>query len=255
MGSRTFAQRFCQKALIRAANTLLPKSFIVRLAWDSLRTADACVALTSWEKFLLMTVFDAPERIVHVVPNGVEEAFFEPSDEQRGKWLVCTATITERKRVVETAEAAVLANVPLWVIGKPYADTSHYARRFRTIHQEHPDLIRYEGPITDRRVLARTYRQARGFVLLSTMESLSLSALEATACRCPLLLSDLPWARTSFSQHATYCPPGASSRRTAAVLRRFYDAAPHLPVPPPPLRWPDVAGQLKRVYESVLKGS
>ena len=38
------------------------------------------------------------------------------------------------------------------------------------------------------------------------MESLSLSALEAAACGCPVLLSDLPWARTVFGQSALVLP-------------------------------------------------
>jgi hypothetical protein len=84
------------------------------------------------------------------------------------------------------------------------------------------------------------------------MESLSLSALEAAACECPLLLSDLPWARTVFHENATYCPL-TSPDRTAGVLRRFYDTAPGVKPPPKPLTWIDVAQQLKSLYTSLLK--
>src|ERR1019366_1317890 len=137
-------------------------------------------------------LYGTPPGNIHVVPNGVEDAFLNTQPAQRGPWLVCTATITERKRVLELAEAAV----------------------------------RYEGPIQDREKLAQVYREARGFVLLSAMESLSLSALEAAACECPLLLSDLPWARSTFGGHASYCPVSSSTAETAAYLRQFYDAAP-----------------------------
>ena len=57
-----------------------------------------------------------------------------------------------------------------------------------------------------------SYREARGFVLLSAMESLSLSALEAAACECPLFLSDLPWARSSCTTsraRPTWCLPAS----------------------------------------------
>ena len=116
----------------------------------------------------------------------------------------------------------------------------------------HPQIIRYEGPIQDRARLAAIYREARGFVLLSTWESLSLSALEAAACECPLLLSDLPWARTFFHDRASYCPVAKATTRTAAVLREFYDAAPGLPRPQRPLSWLEIAKQLKSVYDSLL---
>jgi glycosyltransferase involved in cell wall biosynthesis len=117
--------------------------------------------------------------------------------------------------------------------------------------RKHPQLIRYEGPVADRAKLAQIYREARGFVLLSTMETLSLSAGEAAACGCPLLLTDLPWARTSFSKDATYCPV-ASAQKSAGFLKEFYQRAPSLPVPPRPLSWVDVAQRLKGIYEKLL---
>jgi len=109
--------------------------------------------------------------------------------------------------------------------------------------------------VTDRSQLARIYREARGFVLLSARESLSLSALEAAACGCPLLLSDLPWARSVFKGHAAYCPVTRSPAVTASALRRFYKAAPQRPPPPRPASWSEIARQLLTVYETVLNTS
>jgi glycosyltransferase involved in cell wall biosynthesis len=195
-------------------------------------------------------LFDAPKERVHVVPNGIEEIFLDSPATARGKWLVCTATITARKRVLELAEAAVLAQTPVWIIGKAYSDADACAQKFFALARQHPQTIRYEGAISDRARMAQVYRAARGFVLLSAMESLSLSALEAAACGCPLLLSDLPWARTTFENAATYCPLIKSVE--AKALRKFYDAAPNLPVPPKPPAWNEIGRQLKTIYEQVL---
>jgi glycosyltransferase involved in cell wall biosynthesis len=253
-GSRSMARLKTQAFFIRAIDRLTKGFMDQRFNWESYRLADACVALTPWEAFLMSYLFAAPREKVHVVPNGVEEVFFQSEKTARSQWLVCTATITERKRVLELAEAAVEAKTPLWVIGKPYADTDTYAQRFLQVARQNPEMIRYEGTVSDRKQLARIYREARGFVLLSSMESLSLSALEAAACECPLLLSDLPWARTTFKENAAYCPI-TTPHRTAADLRRFYDAAPTLQPPPKPPTWIEIAQQLKTVYERVLNTS
>jgi glycosyltransferase involved in cell wall biosynthesis len=53
--------------------------------------------------------FDASPEKIFVVPNGVEEVFFQAAAAPRDRWLVCTATITERKRVLELAQAAIAA--------------------------------------------------------------------------------------------------------------------------------------------------
>ncbi len=120
------------------------------LNWDSYRLADACLALTEWEARLMKELYGAPPDKTHVVPNGVEDVFLNSQPAQRGPWLVCTATITERKRVLELAEAAVRAQTPLWIIGKPYSESDAYAQRFLALaraHPQHPALRRPDsGP-------------------------------------------------------------------------------------------------------------
>ncbi len=223
------------------------------MGWRAYEAADAAVALTPWEAHLMCEIFRAKPERVHVVPNGVERVFLDSPEEERGKWLVCTATITERKRVLELARAAAAAEIPVWIVGRPYTETDAYYQEFRRFADAHCEFVRYEGAISSRAELARVYRQARGFVLLSTMESLSLAALEAAACRCPLLLSDLPWARTTFVEDAIYCPVTSAVSGTASVLKEFYERAPHLKHPPLPQTWDQIGLQLKGLYEALLR--
>lgn len=251
LGSRPGWLLPVQKTSITLARRSMPRIITDRFDWEVFQKVNAAIALTPWEAHLMRYMFGAPAEKVHVVPNGVEDLFFQSRKATRGQWLVCTATVTERKRVLESAEAAVAAGTPLWIVGKPYSDSDPYAQRFVALARNNPKIIRYEGAISDRAQLARIYREARGFVLLSTMESLSLSALEATACECPLFLSDLPWARTTFKEDARYCPITSPSR-TAPFLRQFYDDAPSLKSPPKPSTWADVALRLKTLYEKLL---
>jgi glycosyltransferase involved in cell wall biosynthesis len=253
-GARPAWQRRLHQLLVRAARPVLPRAAVDAFGWDTYRLADACVAMTPWEAQLVSDIFGAAPACIHVVPNGVEEIFLEGPPATRGRWLVCVATIIELKQVLKLAQAAVAAQTPLWVIGKPYAADDAYARSFAQFAQANAGLVRFEGPITGRQQLAEACRAARGFVLLSKWESLSLSALEAAACGCPLLLSDLPWARTTFGDAASYCRADASVATTAAALRQFYDAAPGLKAPPKPLNWLQVAAELKAVYSTVLAG-
>jgi len=253
-GSQNQTQRTARRLFRWAAENIAPRGFAAAFNWEPYRLADGFIANTSWEKYLMQSKFGAAAEKIHVVPNGVEEVFFQSPQTTRGEWLVCTATITERKRVLELARAAVAARAPVWIIGKAYSDNAPYAQAFLALAKQHPQFIRYEGAIGDRAELAKIYRGARGFVLLSTMETRSLSAEEAAACECPLLLGDLPWARSTFNRAAEFCPVTDSTAATAAVLRKFYDAAPALPHPPKPATWNEVAGRFKSVYEKVLAG-
>jgi len=253
-GSQTNMQRRVRRIFRWGVENFAPRTVANAFGWEPYRRADALVALTPWEKHLMEYKFGAAAEKIFVVPNGVEPEFFAAPITPRGEWLVCTATITERKRVLELAQAAVAAQTPVWIVGRAYAENDGYAEKFFTLARQNQKFIRYEGGINDRVELAKIYRAARGFVLLSAMESLSLSALEAAACQCPLLLSDLPWARSSFDVGTQFCPVTDSVDTTAAALKKFYAAAPQLPPPPHPATWPDVARQFKTIYEKVLAG-
>src|SRR5262249_46937461 len=130
LGSRSALARALQKGVTRLGQSCLPAAFTSRLAWKAYQTADALVALTPWEGQLMVQMFDAPPARVHCIPNGVEQVFLKDAPQKRGPWLVCAATITERKRVLELAQAAVQAQVPVWIVGKPYAESDPYGRRF-----------------------------------------------------------------------------------------------------------------------------
>lgn len=252
-GSRTPTQLRLQGALEKVIRKVVPTTFLASFCWDAYEKADALLVGTAWEAEVATLLFAPPPEKIHIVPNGVEDVFFaDPNSpaSPRSNELVCTATITPRKRVVELAEAAILAATPLRILGDPYGEEDPYYRRFLALAQQRPDIIRYNGALIDRSELARAYKEARGFVLLSSMESRSLSSEEAAAGGCPLLLSDLPWARSTFGRTATYCPIGNTSS-TAAALRRFYEAAPTLPTPEKPCRWEDVASQLVRIYQKL----
>ena len=253
-GARPRWLRLAHKLSLRVLRPTAPRLIRYTFNWDSYRLSDACIAMTPYEASLLTGIQSVPPSRVHVIPNGVEDVFLRSQPAARGQWLVCTAAIIELKQVLKLAQMAVKAGTPLWVIGKPYSDATDYAKRFLEYARQNSSIVRYEGPIADRARLACIYREARGFVLLSKWESLSLSALEAAACGCPLLLSDLPWARRTFKATASYCRSNRAVGESAAVLRRFYDAAPGLEPPPPPMSWLDVAGQLKALYESLLPG-
>jgi len=241
-----------QRVAMSGARAVLPAAMLNRLGWETYRLADACIAQTQAEADLMVRFLGAPATRVHVLPNGVDSVFGPDPSIPREDWLLCVATLRAVKRVVELAEAAVAAGVPVRFVGKPYAAQDSYYRRFADLAGQHDEVI-YEGPVENRAQLADLYRKARGFVLLSELESYSNASAEAAACGCPLLLSDLPWARSVYGDRATYCRGRLDTANRARVVGDFHAAAPTLPSPPAPLSWNDVARRLVEIYEAVLR--
>lgn len=250
-GSRTSLQRLPFR-LLSSLDRLAGGRIRSRLGWTVYDRADCCVCLTSWEAFLIRTMYGASRARLEVVPNGVEGIFLAARGNfPRADHLVTTVTITQRKRVLELVEAAALARVKVRIIGKPYQDRDPYYLRFLESVKRSQPWVDYVGPLEDRAKLAREYNQAAGFVLLSAMESQSLSALEAAACGCPLLVSDLPWARTTFGSQASYCPI-TSATPTAGHLGAFYKNIAQAPRFQNVLSWDQVCQRLADIYKSLL---
>lgn len=253
LGSRSGIHRGIQKLIIQASRRLLPKDFTVRMAWESFCQASAAIANTQWERQLMISMFNAPPKKVFVLPNGVEKIFFREDrpDPGREKFLICTATITPRKRVLELCLAAQIGKVPLQIVGAPYSENDRYYLEFLKILQKPGSTVQYCKGISSRTELASKYKSASGFVLLSAMETRSLSAEEAAAAGCPLFLSDLPWARSVFGDSATYCPI-SSPESTARHLAVFMGNLAKAPLPRRPCTWQEVAEQLKEIYREAM---
>jgi glycosyltransferase involved in cell wall biosynthesis len=250
LGSHSKLKRLLQRHVIGFSKRFA-RPLARRMDWDTYQNADALMALTRFEADLMSRVFHAPAEKVHVIPNGVDDVFLENSRKPREEWLMCTAVIHPRKRVLELAQASLMAGIPIRIFGRPYSLHDPYYLNFLRVVESSGGLVRYEGEMTNRAKLADTYRRSRGFVLPSTMESLSLSALEAATTGCPLLLTDLPWAVTTFGDSASYVPNTSDSALLSEELGRFYRS----PKPPEGLRvlgWDDVAGRLRTLYESIL---
>jgi glycosyltransferase involved in cell wall biosynthesis len=251
-GSRSVTLLRLQAVANSVLRKMLPANYRLPLRWDSYQTADAIIAITNWEAWIMGQLFDAPPRRINVVPNAVEDVFFRGGSKSSGDHLLCVATITERKRVLELALAAALAETPLKVVGKPYSEGDPYFRRFLEAVGASDGLVEYLGPIHEPKELASRLHEARGFVLPSTMETQSLAALEAAAAGLPLLISDLPWAHATFGNSSTYLPL-CSGPAAADHLSRFFNRAPSLPVPLKPPTWKEVAGKLQRIYQALTE--
>lgn len=249
-GSRAAGLLRLQAVFNRIFERAMPRVFRDMPRWSSYREADAVLAVTPYEARLMRLLFRADPARLHVVTVGIDGMFFADRGEPREDYLISTATIHPRKRNLETARAALQAGVRMVFTGKPYSEDEAYFREFRRLVQDNPGALTYIGFLPSREDLAAAYRKARGFVLLSAMESLSASALEAVAAGCPLLLSDLPWARDTFGERAAYCRD-RSTEGMARSLRGFFDEAPRLPLAERPPTWLEVGAQIRDIYRRV----
>jgi glycosyltransferase involved in cell wall biosynthesis len=224
--SRPLWKRRLQKLIKLFLERSAPSMLLEAYGWRAFHAVDMHFVPSPHDARVVNHMFGVSLDKIQVLQYGVDDAFLNVPRPPRSDYLICTATVTERKRVLEVSQAAIIAKVPLWIVGKTYGSEDSYGEKFTRLIQQSNGIVKHVPHIDNREALANALSRARGFVLLSTMETVSQSALEAAACGCPMLLSDLDWARVAFGKNAFYCDVNSSPARMANSMRNFYEGCP-----------------------------
>lgn len=165
-------------------------SFNLFVSW-SLDKADAIAAVSQVVADETMRGFGVPSSKIHLVPNGVDDFFFEKEDPRPllpagvpEHYILYAGTLEPRKGVDVLLSAwERLADPPTLVL---CGDPGWHQTRVRRRMERHGSKIVRTG-FVDRRVLRALMRQARLFVYPSRYEGFGLPPLEAMACGTPVV--------------------------------------------------------------------
>jgi glycosyltransferase involved in cell wall biosynthesis len=217
-----------------------------------------------------------PERIT-VVHNGVHPACSPVPDPAADAavsqllpakaagtfWLLHVGSTIPRKRldVLLRVFAAVRAESPptrLVRVGGPF--TTAQLQLVRDLNIE--DSIYVLSGVTPS-VLAAVYRRADLLLQTSDSEGFGLPVVEALACGCPVVASDIPVLREVGGSAAAYCPAGdiESWKETIVRLKEEWAADPRARevrsqqgmVHAARFSWAETANGVARVYDTVLR--
>jgi glycosyltransferase involved in cell wall biosynthesis len=127
------------------------------------------------------------------IPNGIDEVFFCPGENARADDLIlCVATLSPVKDQATLIQACCLLSerrrVRLVLAGDGVnrSKLEDLARKSGI-----NDRITFLGNVGRARLL-ELYRSTAVFVLSTKSEGISLALLEAMACGCPIVASDVP---------------------------------------------------------------
>lgn len=217
-----------------------------------------------------------PAERVTVVPNGLHPAFsatphpaadselsqllqnhflLQP-DAKDTAWLLSVGSTIRRKRLDLLLQifAQVRLQAPevrLLRIGEPFTEEQRKLANELGI----ADAITELGSVPSH-VLSAAYRRAALLLQTSDAEGFGLPLIEAMACGCPVIASDLPVLREVGGSAATYCPVGDIATWSNVILLAL--AGPKRGARESGLAnaarfsWAENAAQTARIYEKVI---
>lgn len=192
----TFSKAFCI-----VYNFLIP-----RLC----KRAKKLITVSEFSKREISSCYNIPKEKFTVIYNAVGEMFHPIEDKilRNENYFLVVSSVKVNKNFLSVLKAFEIVlrtnpNIRLYIVG----DCND--KNFQTInidrYKNNPS-IKFLGRVSDHE-LVKYYSNAQGFVFPSLYEGFGIPVLEAQACGCPVLASDIPSLREVLNDSALFCNP------------------------------------------------
>lgn len=175
-----------------------------------IRSSKRIVTVSESSKREICDIYQVDKEKVFVVYNAVSDKFKHIENERlkSEKYFLAVSSLNYRKNFIAVLKAFELYSKTheeehLYIIG----DIRNANFKGIDISQfMHNPRVKFLGRVSDNELIAY-YSNAIGFIYPSIYEGFGIPPLEAQACSCPILLSDIPSLKEVFSDSALYCNP------------------------------------------------
>ncbi|MGB9677868.1 MAG: glycosyltransferase family 4 protein, partial [Candidatus Ratteibacteria bacterium] len=167
------------------------------------------ITVSEFSKKEISSYFGIDESKISIVYNGVDEKFKPKKLENQERYILGVSSIAYHKNFVSLVEAfwkLKTKDIKLYIVGG--LNEKIFGKDSKRIlsYIENNNNIKFLGRVDDDK-LVKLYSNATCFVYPSLYEGFGIPPLEAQACGCPLILSDIPVFREVYKDSVVYFNP------------------------------------------------
>lgn len=174
--------------------------------------SDAIIVLSHTDKKATLARFPKIERKLYVATSGISQEFYRESNVKREPFFLYVGSLSKRKNFqgVVRAFVQIMDQVPHSLVligsgGEIFSSIDETMKRF--IAKIPSERIHFVGHVNNMDELRLWYSRADAFIFPSFFESVGLPPLEAMACGCPTVVSNIPTHQEVCSDATLYCDP------------------------------------------------
>lgn len=185
--------------------------------------AHSIVVVNDIEADIANRYFNIPYSKISYIPNIVNSKYFNYrpplTHNFRGvsKYVLCTGSICERKNQLNLANACKQINLNLVLIGKVLLGEEEYGNQVKSVLSNMPGSILIDGLEENTDELINAYSNCSIFALPSYFEQGPISAYEALATGCKLLIADRKYAYQEFYKNVKRVNPASVAEITKGL--------------------------------------
>ena len=179
------------------------------LIWPiMLKNSKHIITVSEFSKKEISNYFNIEPEKISVIYNGVNKNFKPMKKKQSKKYILALSSIAKHKNFERLVQAflQIDTDIKLYIVGginqKIFGKDS--VKILNKIQQS--KNIVFLGRVNDKR-LVELYSNALFFVYPSLYEGFGIPPLEAQACGCPVLLSDISVFKEIYGNSVHYCNP------------------------------------------------
>ncbi|MDB6026133.1 MAG: glycosyl transferase group 1 [Verrucomicrobiales bacterium] len=229
-----------------------------RSRYEAVMNASAIVTITEADADAARFIYGIDEKRIHIVPNGIDETFFNPSPalwrEKFGPdpFILCVGAIQPRKNQLLLTEICNHLQLPVVLLGPVLPGEKAYAHKVMDAIKvnEHFGGRWIQNLKNEDALFVSAHAACKMFALLSVDETQPLSVMQAMAARKPILLLKAPYT-TDLLFIDLPAAPSANRSVVSESLKRGWNGGKQTSLNAE-FTWNEVARRLTKIYRSVF---
>jgi len=233
--------------------------FLLRLDEYFIKQAMRVIAVSSFTADEVSKWLNIPRGDIDVVYNGVDHNIFKPGDKVLPfSYILYVGSERPRKNLPVLIEALAIVrksfpNLKLVKVGGTGRDERFREPIDQTVHKFNlQGAVQFVDGYIDDQTLARYYRSAKALVYPSLMEGFGLPPLEAMACGCPVVCSDIAASREVVQDAGLFFDPNDPEDCALKIIQMIQEPSDGYTIPgvgrAGNFRWDIAAKETRRIY-------
>jgi glycosyltransferase involved in cell wall biosynthesis len=167
------------------------------------------ITVSEFSKNEIAKYFGIDKNKISVVYNGVDQQFRPKKENNYEQYILGVSSVAYHKNFIKLIEAFSLLNrndIKLYIVGG--LNEKIFGKNSLKIleYAKNNDNIIFLGRVDDEKLI-ELYSNAICFVYPSLYEGFGIPPLEAQACGCPIVVSDIPVFKEIYADSAVYFNP------------------------------------------------
>jgi glycosyltransferase involved in cell wall biosynthesis len=221
--------------------------------------ADSIVVVNEMEVDIATKYFNIPSSKITYIPNIVNQKYYDivntPSDFMGlSNYVLCTGNVCVRKNQLNLVKACKLNGVSLMILGNALLGEDEYCQQVQQLVNETENIIWIKGIKENDDQLLNAYKNCSLFALPSLQEQGPISAYEALACGCKVVIAERKYAYQGYYQNVERVDPFSVRDIARGILKVLNDGEKYIPAKGimDPSKAKNVGLKYKEVYERLV---